>query len=61
VAAPEAPTVEPVTARAAAVAEPPAKPEPEQAAPPQPAAAPEPVGEGDGARKKGIFGRLLGE
>jgi hypothetical protein len=43
------------------VAEPPAKPEPEQAAPPQPAAAPEPAGEGDGARKKGIFGRLLGE
>jgi ribonuclease G len=59
VAAPEAPTVEPVTARAAAVAEPPAKPEP--AAPPQPAAVPEPAGEGDGARKKGIFGRLLGE
>jgi ribonuclease G len=55
----EAPTVEPVTARAAAVAEPPAKPEP--AAPPEPAAVPEPAGEGDGARKKGIFGRLLGE
>jgi ribonuclease G len=57
--APEAPTVEPVTARAATVAEPPAKPEP--AAPPEPAAVPEPAGEGDGARKKGIFGRLLGE
>jgi ribonuclease G len=60
VAAPEAPKVEPVTARAAAVAEPPAKPEP-AAAPPEPAAAPEPAGDSDGGRKKGIFGRLLGE
>jgi len=49
-----------VTARAAAVAEPPAKPEP-AAAPPEPAAAPEPAGDSDGGRKKGIFGRLLGE
>ena len=60
VAAPEPPKVEPVTARAAAVAEPPAKPEP-AAAPPEPAAAPEPAGDSDGGRKKGIFGRLLGE
>jgi ribonuclease G len=59
-AAPEAPKVEPVTARAAAVAEPPAEPEP-AAAPPEPASAPEPPGDADGTRKKGIFGRLLGE
>ena len=42
------------------MAEPPAKPEP-AAAPPEPAAAPEPAGDADGARKKGLFGRLLGE
>jgi ribonuclease G len=44
---------------AAAVAAPPAQPEP--AAAPETAAAPEPAGDGDGARKKGLFGRLLGE
>jgi ribonuclease G len=69
-AAPEAPKIEPVTARAAAVAEPPAKPEPAAAppepasAPPEPASAPpepEPAGDADGTRKKGLFGRLLGE
>ena len=62
VAAPEAPAAEPVTARAAAVAAPPATPEP-AAAPPEPAIAPEPepAGDADGARKKGLFGRLLGE
>ncbi|HWG82259.1 MAG TPA: Rne/Rng family ribonuclease [Gaiellales bacterium] len=58
--APEPPPSEPVTATAAAVAAPPARPEP-AAEPPQPAAAPEPAGDGDGARKKGLFGRLLGE
>ena len=58
--APEPPPSEPVTATAAAVAGPPARPEP-AAEPPQPAAAPEPAGDGDGARKKGLFGRLLGE
>jgi len=66
--APEAPAAEPVTARAAAVAAPPATPEP-AAAPPEPAIAPEPAtapepepaGDADGARKKGLFGRLLGE
>ena len=49
-----------VAATAAAVAAPPARPEP-AAEPPQPAATPEPAGDGDGARKKGLFGRLLGE
>ncbi len=65
--APAAPPAEPVAARAAAVAAPPARPEPAAAppepaaAPPEPAAAPEPAGDSDGARKKGLFGRLLGE
>jgi ribonuclease G len=58
--APEPPPSEPVTATAAAVAAPPARPEP-TAEPPQPAATPEPAGDGDGARKKSLFGRLLGE
>jgi len=58
--APEPPPSEPVAATAAAVAAPPARPEP-AAEPPQPAATPEPAGDGDGARKKGLFGRLLGE
>jgi ribonuclease G len=58
--APEPSPSEPVAARAAAVAAPPARPEP-AAEPPQPAATPEPAGDGDGARKKSLFGRLLGE
>ena len=58
--APEPPPSEPVTATAAAVAAPPARPEP-TAEPPQPAATPEPAGDRDGARKKSLFGRLLGE
>ena len=58
--APEPPPSEPVAATAAAVAAPPARPEP-AAEPPQPEATPEPAGDGDGARKKGLFGRLLGE
>jgi hypothetical protein len=49
-----------VTARAAAVAAPPARPEP-AAEPEEPPATPQPAGDGDGARKKGLFGRLLGE
>ena len=58
--APEPSPSEPVAARAAAVAAPPARPEP-AAEPPQPAATPETASDGDGARKKGLFGRLLGE
>ena len=58
--APEPPPSEPVAATAAAVAAAPARPEP-AAEPPQPEATPEPAGDGDGARKKGLFGRLLGE
>jgi len=58
--APESSPSEPVAARAAAAAAPSARPEP-AAEPPQPAATPDPAGDGDGARKKGLFGRLLGE
>ncbi|HET8805811.1 MAG TPA: Rne/Rng family ribonuclease, partial [Gaiellales bacterium] len=58
--APEPSPSEPVAARAAAVAAPSARPEP-AAEPPQPAATPETASDGDGARKKGLFGRLLGE
>jgi ribonuclease G len=64
VAAPEPPAAETVTARAAAVAAPPATPEPAPPEPPvapEPVTAPEPAGDADGARKKGLFGRLLGE
>jgi ribonuclease G len=61
-AATDVPPAEPATASAAAVTAPVARPEP-AAEPPQPATAPEPepAGDADGTRKKGLFGRLLGE
>jgi ribonuclease G len=60
--APEAPAAEPVTARVEAVTAFPAQPEPAaEPAQPAPAQEPEPAGDGDGSRKKGLFGRLLGE